>query len=219
MLQAKSPYLNAGFFLVRTGVYFAIWFVLRVPARPASPRRRTGASDHGPSRRLQRLSGPGLVLLFLTGTFAAIDWMMSLEPHWVSTIYGAMVVVGEGAGDAGDDDRRRGLAVRPPADGRGGRRPDRLHDLGNLMLAFTMLWAYMSFSQYLIIWSGNLPEEIPWYLRRTRGGWQWVALALIVFHFFLPFFVLLFRENKRQSRLLVRVAAWSWRCTGSTWSG
>ena len=84
--------------------------------------------------------------------------------------------------------------------------PDRLHDLGNLMLAFTMLWAYMSFSQYLIIWSGNLPEEIPWYLRRTRGGWQWVALALILFHFFLPFFVLLFRENKRQARLIVQVA-------------
>ena len=91
---------------------------------------------------------------------------------------------------------------------RGGRRPDRLHDLGNLMLAFTMLWAYMSFSQYLIIWSGNLPEEIPWYLRRARGAWQWVALVLIVFHFFLPFFVLLFRENKRQGRLLARAAAW-----------
>ena len=80
---------------------------------------------------------------------------------------------------------------------------DRLHDLGNLMLAFTMLWAYMSFAQYLIIWAGNLPEEIPWYLRRTRGGWQWVALGLALFHFFLPFFVLLFRETKRQSRLLV----------------
>ena len=98
--------------------------------------------------------------------------------------------------------------------------PGRLHDLGNLMLAFIMLWAYMSFSQFLIIWSGNLTEEIPWYLRRTRGGWQWVALALIVFHFFLPFFVLLFRENKRQSPLL---AGWRaldpGRCTGSTWSG
>src|SRR6202012_592705 len=84
----------------------------------------------------------------------------------------------------------------------------RLPDLGNLMLAFTMLWAYMSFSQYLIIWSGNLPEEIPWYLRRARGSWQWVALVLIVFHFFVPFFVLLFRENKRYGRVLAKVAAW-----------
>ena len=100
------------------------------------------------------------------------------------------------------------LAVRAAADGRGGRRPVGFNDLGNLMLAFTMLWAYMSFSQYLIIWSGNLTEEIPWYLRRTRGGWQWVALALIVFHFFVPFFVLLFRENKRQPAGCWRVAAW-----------
>jgi hypothetical protein len=84
--------------------------------------------------------------------------------------------------------------------------PARLHDLGNLLLAFVMLWAYMAFSQFLIIWSGNLAEEIPWYIRRTHGGWQWVALFLIGFHFFLPFFVLLFRESKRQSRLLFQVA-------------
>jgi hypothetical protein len=86
--------------------------------------------------------------------------------------------------------------------------PGRLNDLGNLLLAFTMLWAYMSFCQFLIIWSGNLSEEIPWYLKRTRGGWQWVAVALIVFQFFLPFFVLLFRENKRRPELLARVAIW-----------
>jgi hypothetical protein len=84
--------------------------------------------------------------------------------------------------------------------------PARLHDLGNLLLAFVMLWAYMAFSQFLIIWAGDLSEEIPWYLRRTHGGWQWIALLLIAFHFFLPFFVLLFRESKRQSRLLLRVA-------------
>jgi hypothetical protein len=153
------------------------------------------------------MAGPGLILLFLTGSFAAIDWMMTLEPHWVSSIYGAMVVVGQGLSTLAmmvlvvvwmSDRRPMGEAVTH----------GRLHDLGNLMLAFTMLWAYMSFSQFLIIWSGNLPEEIPWYLRRARGAWQWVALALIVFHFFLPFFVLLFRENKRYGRLLARVAAW-----------
>ncbi len=206
LLQAKSSYLNAGFFLGRTAAYFAVWFVLALVTGglSAAQDRR---DDYGPSRTLGALAGPGLILLFLTGSFAAIDWMMTLEPHWVSSIYGAMVVVGEGLATlamlvliivAMSDRRPMSEAVKP----------GRLHDLGNLMLAFTMLWAYMSFSQYLIIWSGNLPEEIPWYLRRARGAWQWVALALIVFHFFLPFFVLLFRENKRQGRVLAMAAAW-----------
>ncbi len=206
LLQAKSSYLNVGFFLGRTAAYFGVWFVLALVTgglSAAQDRRQ----DYGPSRTLGALSGPGLILLFLTGSFAAIDWMMTLEPHWVSSIYGAMVVVGEGLATLA----MLVLVIVAMSD----RRPmdeavssGRLHDLGNLMLAFTMLWAYMSFSQYLIIWSGNLPEEIPWYLRRARGAWQWVALALIVFHFFLPFFVLLFRENKRQGRVLAMAAAW-----------
>ena len=202
--KIKASYLNPNFFLIRTAVYFAIWIVFALllsKLSVAQDRRR----DDLPSRWLHRLSGPGLALLFLAGSFAAIDWMMSLEPHWFSTIYGALVCVGEALST---------LAIMiavvillsasKPMDE--AATQDRLHDLGNLMLAFTMLWAYMSFAQYLIIWSGNLPEEIPWYLRRTRGGWQWVALALALFHFFLPFFVLLFRESKRQSRLLIRVA-------------
>ena len=197
-------YLNPSFFLIRTALYFALWIVFALLLKRLSDAQdRRG--DHGPSRWLQRISGPGLGLLFLAGTFAAIDWMMSLEPHWFSTIYGALVCVSEALSTLA-----MMIAVvillsaeKPMAEA---ATQDRLHDLGNLMLAFTMLWAYMSFAQYLIIWSGNLPEEIPWYLRRTRGGWQWVALALALFHFFLPFFVLLFRESKRQSRLLIRVA-------------
>jgi hypothetical protein len=206
ILKAKSAYLNPGFFLGRTCGYFVVWLLLAllIDRLSAAQDKR---SDFGPSRTMGGLSGPGLILLFLTGSFAAIDWMMTLEPHWVSSIYGAMVVVGEGLATLASlvlvtvwmsDRRPMSEAVAP----------GRLHDLGNLMLAFTMLWAYMSFSQFLIIWSGNLPEEIPWYLRRARGAWQWVALALVVFHFFLPFFVLLFRENKRYGRILARVAAW-----------
>ena len=203
-LRIKAHYLNGGFFLIRTALYFAIWIGLAFLLRSLSAAQDR-RSDHAPSHRLQLLSGPGLALLFLTGTFAAIDWMMSLEPHWASTIYGALVCVGEALATLA---MMIAVAIwlsaaRPMAEA---VTEDRLHDLGNLMLAFTMLWAYMSFMQYLIIWSGNLPEEIPWYLRRTRGGWQWVALALALFHFFLPFFVLLFRESKRQSRLLLRVA-------------
>ena len=97
--------------------------------------------------------------------------------------------------------------------------PGRLNDLGNLLLAFVMLWAYMSFCQYLIVWSGNLKEEIPWYLKRTRGGWEWFALGLIACQFFMPFFLLLVRENKRHPRTIVGVVRSSWSCTGSTWSG
>jgi hypothetical protein len=206
LLQSKRSYLNPGSFLGRTGAYFAIWLIMAalIDRLSAAQDKR---NDFGPSRQLGSLAGPGLILLFLTGTFAAIDWMMTLEPHWVSSIYGAMVVVGQGLATLSI----MVLMVVLMSD----RRPmdravthGRLHDLGNLMLAFTMLWAYMSFSQFLIIWSGNLPEEIPWYLRRARGAWQWIALALIVFHFFLPFFVLLFRENKRYGRLLARVAVW-----------
>jgi hypothetical protein len=204
VLQHKGPYLSAGLYLARTVLYFATWIgsAFLLGGLSVVQDRR---DDHEPSRWLQQLSGPGLALLFLTGTFSAIDWMMSLEPHWSSTIYGAMVIVGEALAT---------LAMMivvvfllsaegPTAES---ATAEQLHDLGNLMLAFTMLWAYMAFSQFLIIWCGNLPEEIPWYLRRTRGGWEWVALALILFHFFLPFFVLLFRESKRQTRLLLRVA-------------
>ncbi len=204
MLQHKSLYLNPGFYLVRTAVYFVVWGALALLLGRLSDAQDRRA-DHAPSRRLQAISGPGLVALFLTGSFAAIDWMMSLEPHWTSTIYGAMVITGEALATlAAMIVIVVFLARDPPVSH--AATSDRLHDLGNLMLAFTMLWAYMAFAQFLVIWCGNLPEEIPWYLRRARGPWQWIALALLLFHFFLPFFVLLFREAKRHKTLLVRVA-------------
>ena len=154
---------------------------------------------------LQRSAGRAWLLLFLTGTFAAIDWGMSLEPRWASTIYGAMMITGDAPSTlALFTIVVVQLSAAEPM--REAASPSRLHDLGNLMLAFVMLWAYMAFSQFLIIWSGNLSEETPWYVRRTHGGWQWVALLLIGVHFFLPFFFLLFRETKNMARLLVRVA-------------
>lgn len=204
-LAHKAIYLNATFYLARAAVYFVVWLGLAWALDHFS-REQDTRSDLTISRRLQTLSGPGLVVLFLTGTFAAIDWMMSLEPKWVSTVYGAMVVTGQALATLATMIIIAVLLSRyAPLDE--AATSDRLHDLGNLMLAFTMLWAYMSFSQFLIIWCGNLPEEIPWYLRRARGPWQWVALVLVLFHFFLPFLVLLFRESKRQSRLLFGVAA------------
>jgi hypothetical protein len=204
--SVHSAYLNVPFFLLRAGLYFAIWIVMAALQSWLS-RRQDSADDDRPTRRLRRQSAPGTIALFLTGTFSAIDWVMSLEPAWASTIFGAMLITGDAMATLA-------LMIVVSAQLASARpisqiaTPGRLNDLGNLLLAFVMLWAYMSFCQFLIIWSGNLAEEIPWYLRRTRGGWQWLALALIVFQFFLPFFVLLFREAKRDPGYLVRVTLW-----------
>jgi hypothetical protein len=151
------------------------------------------------------LSGGGLLAYGLTITFASFDWLMSLEPHWFSTIYGVLIMGGQGLSAlAFLIVVLVWLSRRPPLD-----RivvPAHFHDLGNLMLAFVMLWAYFSFSQYLIIWAGNLPAEIAWYLHRMQTGWRPVAAVLIVFHFAVPFVVLLSRTVKRRGHLLLRVA-------------
>src|SRR5262249_49381825 len=131
----------------------------------------------------QRLSGAGLVVYGFTITFAAFDWAMSLEPHWYSTIYGMLWIVSQELCSLAFAIAISGLLSQQAPISRLSL-PDSLHDLGNLLLAFVMLWAYLAFSQFLIIWSGNLPEEIQWYLSRMRHGWQWVAAALVVFHFF-----------------------------------
>lgn len=138
-------------------------------------------------------------------TFASIDWVMSLDPHWFSTIFGFMFVIGQALLTLAFAVIVIGQlsTVKPLADV---LKKQHFHDLGNLMLAFVSLWAYMSLSQFLIIWSGNLPEEIPWYLHRLHGGWQWLALFVVIFHFALPFIVLLSRRTKRNITVLSRVA-------------
>jgi len=154
---------------------------------------------------MQMLSAGGLLAYGFTITFASFDWLMSLEPHWFSTIYGVLILGGQGLSAlAFLIIVLAWLSRRPPLD----RivAPSHFHDLGNLLLAFVMLWAYFSFSQYLIIWSGNLPVEIAWYLHRLQTGWRPVAVGFIVFHFMAPFVVLLSRNVKRQPQMLVRVA-------------
>jgi hypothetical protein len=205
IVRPKAAYLNTPFWTIRAIVYFAIWAGLAYLLTGWS-RQQDHTEDTTPSWWSRNVSGPGLAVIFLTGTFAAIDWIMSLEPAWYSTIYSAMVIVGWGLATfaamvlaAGFLSRYEPMAHLVT--------PGRLNDLGNLMLAFVMLWAYMSFSQYLIIWSGNLTEEIPWYLKRTHGGWGAVALSLIVLHFFVPFFILLSRDVKRRVESLRVVAA------------
>ena len=205
VLRHKSLYLNPAFFLGRAAFYFLVWGALSHYLNKWSLQM-----DRGPdlrlSKRLEGLSGGGLVLMGLTITFSAVDWAMSLDPHWFSTIYGMLFMVGQALS---------ALALvivlvalignEPPL--LGVVRPATVHDLGKLLLAFVMVWAYITFSQFLIVWSGNLPEEIPWYVRRLGPGWRWMALVLVVFHFFLPFLLLLSRDLKRNARALGMVAA------------
>ena len=205
LLQQKAAYLNIPFFIARTVGYFAVWIVLgRLLVTWSIQQDRT--SDPTLTQRLQTLSGPGLVLYGLTVTFAAIDWMMSLEPKWYSTIFGMIFMASFGLAALA-------LAILVTRFLESEKplvqviSSDRWHDLGNLLLALVMFWAYLNFCQFLLIWSENLAEEIPWYSHRIGGGWEWVALALILFQFTLPFVLLLSRDTKRNSRPLAAVAA------------
>ena len=204
LLQHKSPYLNTPFFIIRTIVYFAVWTGLAYFLNRWS-QQQDQAADPTLAERFSRLSGPGLALFGLTITFASFDWMMSLEPEWFSTIYGFMFGVGAGAVAFAWAILLLALLskYKPLSEV---VTAGHFNDLGNFLLASVMLWAYMSLSQYLIIWSGNLPEEITWYIYRTQGGWQWVSLFLILFHFALPFLVLMSRGVKRKARALSMVA-------------
>jgi hypothetical protein len=206
VLDHKSVYLNPTFFVVRTAIYFAVWMGLAwLTMRITSKFEARG--DLRTRLRQRRFSGPGIAAYVLTMTFAAFDWGMSLEPHWFSTVYGVLFIVGQGlATFCLCVIVLKGTVADPAVKDRVG--VGAFHDLGNLMFAFTMLWAYISFSQFLIIWSGNLPEETPWYLARMRDSWQPLAQALLVAHFVLPFLVLLQTRVKRNIGLLSKVAMW-----------
>ncbi len=206
-LVHKAPYLNVPSFLIRAGIYFAIWNGLAWLLNLWSKRQD---ADSGPNptllSRCETLSAPGMILFVLTITFASIDWVMSLEPHWYSTIYGAMFGMGQVlSGFAFAVAVVALLAARKPLSDLLGRQ--QLRDLGSLMMAFVMVWAYLSFMQFLLIWAGNLPEEVPWYLARLMGPWKFVALALIVLHFALPFVILLSATMRSRRSALVWVAS------------
>lgn len=204
LLQHKQPYLNAASFRTRAAVYFGIWILVSTLGTHLWVRFLKHRSPDR-SRMLRVLSAPGIILYVLTMTFASVDWGMSLEPHWFSTIYPLQIIVGQVLATLCLVSWMAGRLSQRGGDG-GLIKENHFHDLGNLTLAFVMLWAYMSFSQYLIIWSGNLPEETPWYLHRTAHGWQLLALALILFHFAMPFTLLLSRKHKRSRVALPRIA-------------
>jgi hypothetical protein len=206
LLQHKHVYLNVPFFLARTIAYFAIWFGL-AKALSRSSDAQDRRPDPSATRRLYNLSGPGLIVYGLTVTFASVDWAMSLEPDWFSTIYSAVFMMGQSLSALAFVTLILALliATTPLAQL---ASEQHLIDLGNMILAFVMLWAYMAFSQFLIIWAGDLQDEIGWYVHRLQGGWQWVALALAIGHFALPFLVLLSREVKQRVQYLAFLSGW-----------
>jgi len=207
ILQAKQPYLNLTFFLIRAVIYFVVWMFCVTMLNRWSAQQDAGevAQTEEDTRRFRVVSAPGLLVYVLLISLAAVDWVMSLTPHWYSTIFGLILVVGQGLSAIAFAVAVLAVLVgREPMNGI--LKARHFHDLGKLMLAFVMLWAYFSFSQFLIIWAGNLPEEIPYYLDRLRGGWQFLSLALVFGHFILPFCLLLSQDLKKRPKLLARVA-------------
>jgi hypothetical protein len=203
-LQDKSWWLNLPGFYLRAPIYYCIWGLLMFLLNKWSLEQdRTG--DVQLAKKLERLSGAGIVIFTFSMTLAAVDWIMSLSPHWFSTIYGLLIIVGQVLSAlalsvavfvlmAGHAPLKNLITKR------------HLHDLGSLMLALTMLWAYLSFSQLILIWSGNLPEEISYYIDRLNGGWEYVGAGLLMFHFAFPFLMLLSQKLKKNPRTIAKIA-------------
>jgi hypothetical protein len=208
-IHEKAAYLNKPFFYIRAVIYFVIWggliWILNRWSRQQDqePPRPAGPAD----RRFRLVSGPGLVLYVLTVTFMSVDWVMSLDPEWYSTIFGILTMGGQGLSTLAFTILVLALLAKfEPLSGVA--KPDNFHDLGKLMFAFVLLWAYFSVSQLLIIWSANLPEEVPFYLERLHGPWYPISVLILIGHFVLPFLLLLSRERKRNFRRVARVAFW-----------
>ncbi len=204
VLKSKELYLNQPLFWIRFFLYFAIWILYAVKLR-----KHSAAQDEQPNsaiaKKLSGYGGAGLLIYTMTVTFAIIDWVMSLEPHWFSTIYGAIFMIHFALSSLAftvlicvllskNEPMKTVFSI------------DRMHDLGSLQFAAIMLWAYTSVSQLIIIWAANLQEEAPWYIHRSTGGWEWIAVAIFVLHFVLPFLLLLMRQIKRKASRLVKVA-------------
>ena len=205
--EFQRSYLTPNGFRVRAVIYFIVWGVLAFLFNRWSREQDANPEDAGIQRRFKTLAGPGIILYVFAMSFAAIDWAMSLYPHWASTIYGFIFVAGQLISSMS---LMIAIVVLLARTGplSGVLQPRHIHDLGKLLLAFVMLWAYFQFSQLLIIWSGNQPEEITFYYSRLHSQWGVVAVIVLIFHFFVPFFLLLSRDLKRNPKLLPGVAIW-----------
>jgi hypothetical protein len=206
LLAWKAPYLNVPFFLIRAALFFGIWSFIAILYYRGS-RSQDATGDHKVSARLRKFAGPAIIVLALTQTFASIDWIMSLTPHWYSTMFGVYFFAGSWVGFIAL------LSVVVPAMRGAGLldtviSPEHLHDIGKFLFAFTAFWAYIAFSQFFLMWYGNMPEETIFYKARMEGSWLTVSLILLFGHFFAPFFYLMGRSVKRNGATLAVGGAW-----------
>ncbi|MBN9504049.1 MAG: hypothetical protein BGO01_19900 [Armatimonadetes bacterium 55-13] len=206
VIQFKEPYLNLPFFLIRAALFFLLWMGLTGLLR-RSTRKQDETGGMKETDRRSSWAAPGLVAFVLSITFAFTDWVMSLEPHWSSTIYGVWWVVGM-ALMAFAFVTIIATLNKDKAPYAGIVKPSWTRDMGNLLLTFTMLWGYTSLSQYLIIWSGNLGETISYYVQRSNNHWNAIGMATVLGQFFVPFFALLSPRVKAQSKLLAQICGW-----------
>ncbi|MBD3257073.1 hypothetical protein GF377_01475 [candidate division GN15 bacterium] len=206
LLQQKAPYLNATFFTIRGVVYFGLWSLIAIVLYRLSLKHDT-TGDHDLIPKMRKYSAIGMLVFAPTITFAAFDWLMSMDPHWYSTIFGVYTFGGTFFGTLGLLVvillclRRKGVLKDIVT-------VEHYHDLGKLMFGFTVFWSYIAFSQYFLIWYGNIPEETVWYLHRWHGNWKVLSLILLFGHFMLPFVVLIFRNTKRNLYMMGFFAIW-----------
>ncbi len=205
--EIHFAYLNSNAIWTRYAIYFILWLLMAFLLNRWSTAQDSAQARNQSTLKFRAVSAPGLVIYSLSFSFAIIDWVMSLQARWISTIYGLIFIAGAALATFSFVVVIESILIqrKPMSDY---LKSTEIHDHGKLMLAFTMVWAYFNFSQWLIIWAGNLPEEIPWFFRRINGGWGYVALFLVVFHFAVPFGFLLSQRLKKKTSTLVWIASW-----------
>lgn len=206
ILQTKTSYLNTPFFIIRSVGYFVIWIILTILLGNKSMSNEKKADPHY-YKKVRKISAPGMILFAITITFASFDWLMSLDPHWFSTIFGVYLFSGSflaflcffvliGKYLASQGILKDIITV------------EHYHDVGKLMFGFIIFWSYMAFSQYFLIWYANIPEETYWFLKRWEGSWVTMSMVLLFGHFVIPFILMLTRWSKRNTFMLVFMALW-----------
>lgn len=206
IIYGKSGYLNISFFYIRSVIYLSVWTWLALSLRKKSLVQDSGHKDNH-TKSFKKISAPGIILFSITITFASFDWMMSLDPHWFSTIFGVYIFSGSFLAFLcflvimlTSNRTKNSLSNIFTV--------EHYHDIGKLMIAFVIFWAYMAFSQYFLIWYANLPEENYWFLYRWENSWKFISLIIIFGHFVLPFIALITRAAKRSVMFLSIVAIW-----------